>query len=818
MNVEKIRIRRECCRLLKKTGMKKILTKQCDEQLLLEGCQKVMESEVALAFQHLEADVQKHLIETPELLGYVLELLQKGPSPTSVEALLKQTGTEELLLYNKESVAVILMDQNVDREHLLVYLKYYQDLDLTLEQKVLLKSGLHNYFSLCKTREESLLAENREIFYSKVVAGKMLNELSDYDGSLSDIVHSHELFEVLDEILRIGGNRLRLDDENFRQIKKQPAIIKDLLQWADQFFTDEEKPSFMELLLGNHSLMYDLRCLKDKVANGMDKEAHQMTGNRTSYIAFFYNNEFIEEWEGEKMEDLMIYAITHKKKAFLSLIKEKKELFLSIPFNSILFQREFYDRVVNLNTINGRNLEQCLKIKQWPVDILERFYDRENTFEEIRVLSGLPERYVALYLNLSIPRVDDRLKVIREIIKKSCLQIDMEILPLARQLSEQPFSVWMQKIFSHIKGLDNMVGMRLLEHYEEMQYLIDEIETVAEARYICKNTSLFQGEKDIHIIREQILDKNEDWKELKEAFDFSEEFIRDNEARIKEFIYKDGAYIMGTYLKNVPEKKEALRRLVYAELMGRFRELKYFRDDLAVELDYPLPDSAKNRWMENIQVENGRLRAWEEDRLLPVMQMGQVPEATCLSYVDGVYKQCLLACHDANKKVIYLSLDGKIVLRAAIRLTKGIYGSVKKDSSLPKLEFADLSAPVSRQDEKQKEEVKQKEELILFLETAYMSKLPQDMAGPAIELILRLMKKKARLMGVRFAASLFYKEWRPKDMVCMGISMYISRSKAGEQYLDSIGGDNRIEQEGSYRKYVFLVENKTRLEYGRSYL
>ena len=82
--------------------------------------------------------------------------------------------------------------------------------------------------------------------------------------------------------------------------------------------------------------------------------------------------------------------------------------------------------------------------------------------------------------------------------------------------------------------------------------------------------------------------------------------------------------------------------------------------------------------MENIQEKSGRLHVWEEDGLLPVMQMGQVPEATCLSYVDGVYKQCLLACHDANKKVIYLSLDGKIVLRAAIRLTKGIYGSAKE--------------------------------------------------------------------------------------------------------------------------------------------
>ena len=59
-----------------------------------------------------------------------------------------------------------------------------------------------------------------------------------------------------------------------------------------------------------------------------------------------------------------------------------------------------------------------------------------------------------------------------------------------------------------------------------MQYLIEEIKTVAEARYISKNVSLFQGEKDIRIIRDQILDKNEDWQRLKEAFGFSEEFIQ----------------------------------------------------------------------------------------------------------------------------------------------------------------------------------------------------------------------------------------------------------------------------------------------------
>ena len=116
----------------------------------------------------------------------------------------------------------------------------------------------------------------------------------------------------------------------------------------------------------------------------------------------------------------------------------------------------------------------------------------------------MPERYAELYLNLSLPRVDARLKVIREVINKNCLQIDMEIPPLARQLSVQPFSVWMQRTFSHIKGLDNIVGMRLLEHYEQMQYLIGDIETVAEARYICKNTGCLLYTSDaadeLHIV------------------------------------------------------------------------------------------------------------------------------------------------------------------------------------------------------------------------------------------------------------------------------------------------------------------------------
>ena len=164
MNEEKIRIRRTCCQLLGKTGMQTVLTKRCDEQVLLEGCQKVLESEIAQNIKHLSADMQKRLMETPELLGYVLGLLQKGPSPRRVETLLKQIKMEELLNYNKERVAFILMNQGVADEHLLVYLRYYLDLNLSWDQQTLLKDGLRNYFSRRQNQEETFFIKNRKIF------------------------------------------------------------------------------------------------------------------------------------------------------------------------------------------------------------------------------------------------------------------------------------------------------------------------------------------------------------------------------------------------------------------------------------------------------------------------------------------------------------------------------------------------------------------------------------------------------------------------------------------------------------------------------
>ncbi len=232
--------------------------------------------------------------------------------------------------------------------------------------------------------------------------------------------------------------------------------------------------------------------------------------------------------------------------------------------------------------------------------------------------------------------------------------------------------------------------------------------------------------------------------------------------------------------------------------------MKYHSDDLDNELDYPITKTAKHIWMENLYDEDGGLCVWEEDKLLPVMKMGEMPSRTCLSYIDGVYKRCLLACHDSNKKVMYVSWNGNIVMRAAIRLTKGMYGDAnKKNGEMePQLEFVDLTR---KEVAENKPDIKNKEFLVLFLERYYEAGIPQKMIGEVMKVVFRLMKKKSEQLGALLVMNTEYKMWNPEGMVCSDFSMYISKSKAGEQYLDSLNGSNTVDKEGSYTKNRFLV-------------
>lgn len=82
----------------------------------------------------------------------------------------------------------------------------------------------------------------------------------------------------------------------------------------------------------------------------------------------------------------------------------------------------------------------------------------------------------------------------------------------------------------------------------------------------------------------------------------------------------------------------------------------------------------------------------EETRLLPIMQIGEIPTYSCISYRTGSNSHCLLSCFDSNKKFLFIQKNGHVVLhvvfRAMLRLTKGSYAD---DIHRKKIQFADLS-------------------------------------------------------------------------------------------------------------------------------
>ena len=189
----------------------------------------------------------------------------------------------------------------------------------------------------------------------------------------------------------------------------------------------------------------------------------------------------------------------------------------------------------------------------------------------------------------------------------------------------------------------------------------------------------------------------------------------------------------------------------------------------------------------------------EETGLLPVMQIGEIPSYSCLSYRSGLNSDCLLSCFDSNKKFLFIRKNGKVVFRAMIRLTKGSYVG---DRMRKKIQFADLSGAG-----KPKEE--EGEELVLFLERYYEKNLAYEEQDQAVYLAFVAAKEKAKKLGARLVLSCYYQDdVKTKEYIKSNYYLYISKSKNGSQYLDSLYGEASVSDSGDYSSNIFLLENK----------
>ena len=343
--------------------------------------------------------------------------------------------------------------------------------------------------------------------------------------------------------------------------------------------------------------------------------------------------------------------------------------------------------------------------------------------------------------------------------------------------------------------------MQMLFHYTQLCPFVPDLQTETDAVFAARNLPLLAGCENWPQVRASVLTTDMDWAQLKESLSISDEFVKQNQNCITDFLLRGGSSLVTplyNYLQGNDAAIEALRRIVQAELMGRFYVLKYFADDLHREINHPISEQQETAWQKNLALERGKFIAEEADDFYHTIQIGELPYGTCLSYRTGSQRECLLAAFDSNKKIILIRKGDEIVARACIRLTKGAF---QKPTELM-LSFADLAGENTTESGRIVSE-----KLVLFLERIYTTGINDDEQQVVMEMAVALATQKAAELGAVSVLARRYVNCYARDQyVSSPFYVYISKSKNGQQYLDSLGGAATTSRKEKYVEGAFLVE------------
>ena len=786
--------------MLKTAGLSLCYLAKKGEEKCVRAAEAIIQNEVMDVIPSLWEQVCLYMMEDPETITYLGNLKKEGCELNAYrfQRILLDAGIDKVSDFSYEQVKAVYFDPLVTDGTAYSYMKYYGEQNVSKEEKEQLVKSI----AMCTDvlDFENVGEKDRMLLVNPVFSSELLLDLLENVNNLK-ILQDQDLMELVNTLAGYEAEIRSLNQNQFDQMKERPVEILEKLRIVTRYIEKENLTDGLNLWLWNEALYENLCKLERAFTDGADPA--EVFSSKVSYVNTLYQNPVSKislSSLSEEKSEILLYAITQKKKAFLNLINEEAELFYDLPNASMLLKKEMYQEYINLNTLNRKNLKDSADLIL-SNDRFELLAKREHTFEELKLLCTAKEALIRLYEQLTC-KCDERLLVLRELIKRECVPYSFwkgQIEPLAAALSEKPLSRWIREDFRNISDLSYGTALWLLVYREQLKGMEKEITMEQQALYLLKDLVLVKECDSLSELKEKLILGDVSWGLLKEKLSFSEEFVQNNAARIGNFLFVGGAEIMETFLERQPSKIEEIRRLVTAELLGKFDELKYPSGDLMREIDFEVSEEAEKEWKKDRTFTRGNLVLKEETGLLPVMQIGEIPSYSCLSYRSGLNSDCLLSCFDSNKKFFFIRKNGQVVFRAMIRLTKGSYVG---DRMRKKIQFADLSGAG-----KPKEE--EGEELVLFLERYYEKKLTDEELDQAVNFAITAAKEKAKKLGARLVLSCYYQDdVKTKEYIKSNYYLYISKSKNGSQYLDSLYGEASVSDSGDYSSNIFLLENK----------
>ena len=679
------------------------------------AAEKIIKNQVADIIPSLREETLLYLMENPEAID-CLGKLKKEEDSLNMERfqkILSNVENDKLSDIGYGQLKKIYFDPMIPDEVAYHYMKYYGKLDVSLEEK----EQLVNSLTMCIGELDFDRAgeKGRMLLFQPVFSSDLLLGLLEKPKTIESL-EDPELLKLVNTLAGYKAGIEPLNQNQFDQLREKPGEILEKMQVVTGYIPKDLLSYGLQLWLWNGALYADLCKLERIFMDGMG--ASEVFKSRVSYVNTLYQNPLSGiDLSGlsYKKSELLLYAITQKKKNFLRLIQKEKMLFDDLPDNSLLLEESVYREYLNLNTVNKKNLKESADLilpRRQFHDLKKRMY----TFEELKLLCRAEKTVICLYGQLTCMRIDDQICVLRELLKRKCMPRtfqDGQLGILAKALSIKPLSRWIREDFGNIRGLSYETAVWLLVYQEQLKGMEKEITMEEQVFYLLKNLELIKECGSFWELKEKLIMRDISWGVLKEKLTFSEDFVKTNATRIGEFIFAGGAEVIATYLKQQPSKKEEIRRLVVAELLGKFEKLKYPAGDLSREIDFAVSKEVELEWEKDLTYICGDLTLQEETRLLPIMQIGEIPTYSCISYRTGSNSHCLLSCFDSNKKFLFIQKNGQVVFRAMLRLTKGPYAD---DIHRKKIQFADLSNLDETKDE-------EGEELVLFLERYYEKNL-----------------------------------------------------------------------------------------------
>lgn len=798
------------------------LLKDFSPDNLLWLCNNLKERQTPQTWYKECTGIQKELLSDERFFFYLSKLSAFNQPMKTIDTFIKviHSHGESPLNYPIGRLISSMAVSNGANEVFYDYLKNFSGLPTDKEQKKVIIKNLCLYRESFSKPIEELSDDERSLFMEPCLTNRNLipNEVG---GALGLLAQHQGLIEII-RIFYKNKWGMNLSMENYEIFSQASDRILGNLKMLQKLLDTEGIKMLVLRWLENNSPVYDLDVLCKKLKDLGGDKLEDVLYSRSGYLNLIYggkvNNIPLSEVPKHK-EDILIYAITNKKNSFIRLVEENYKTFTAISSQSILFSREFYTKYINLNSLSASNLLDCGRMDAGKMLFSALEPDRLYTFKEIQALYGLPEQYLKLYAGLQIPGVDGCLIAFKQLSKQKLLATVTEeehIRRLAEAFSQKPLSKWREQEFAHIAGLKPQDAVGLLIRRVEVEQLIPQMKTKTDVNLVVRNWSNSQNCNTIDEMKKELIKVDNAWGELALKMGFSDAFLRHNQERVIEFLCKDGAEIAKTYYNSLSgdNQRESMKRIVKAELMGEFETLKYYADDLSKEIDFPITSTQKSVWMENTNMFEAEILVKECDDFYNTMLIGTVPQRTCLSYINGQYNECLLSSFDSNKKVIYADINGIVVGRAIVRLTKGRFSNPEKmkDEAATSLSFVDLET--QRVSEPKKEDVSEKERLVLFLERSYSAGISDEAAEFIRGMYVDLMVKKAEFMGAMLVISNSYEKISRTDFTRTLFHIYISKSKAGAQYLDSLNGSAKVSDEGGYRANNFYIRKDDILKGG----